>query len=160
MGTTAQSDTFKVDLYNGGHNFKASGGLTYKLLLIKASPTGTYDQTLANVGTPGSGTPSTTNVGTDEVSGAGYTTGGVTLTNGGVTLYGDTAVATFTGSPSWSSATFSASAAVIYTTDSSTGTAGRVVGVFDLGGVQTVSGATFTLTIPVVGASTGLIRSL
>lgn len=159
MATTTQTDQFKVDLYNGGHNFSTSGGLTYKMLLIKSGATGTYDKTLTNVGTPGSGAPSTSNVGTDEVSGTGYTSGGFTLTNVSASLFTDTAVVTFGANPTWTSATISAIAAVIYTTDSTKGTANRTVAVFDFGGTQSVTNNTFTVNLPTAGASTGLIRS-
>jgi hypothetical protein len=158
MAVSTVTDQFKVDRDKGGHNFKASGGIAYKMLLIAAGATGAYDKTLANVGTPGSGTPSTTNVGTDEVSGTGYTSGGVTLTNVDATLYTDTSVITFSANPQWPGASFSTICGVIYTNDSTLGTAGRTVAVFDFGGTQTVAGATFTATIPTPGASTGLIR--
>ena len=160
MATTTQTDQFKVDLFNGAHSFAASGGLTYKALLIKPSPSGAYDKTLANVGTPGSGTPTTSNVGTDETSGTGYTTGGFTLTNVSATLFTDTAVVTFAVNPSWGTATISAVAMVIYTNDSTKGTAGRTVAVYDFGGTQTVTSNTLTVTLPTAGATTGLIRSL
>lgn len=160
MPTTTQTDQFKIDVYNGAHSFKASGGLTYKMLLIKSGATGAYDKTLTNVGTPGTGSPSTSNVGTDEASGAGYTTGGFTLTNVAPTLYTDTAVVTFSVNPSWTTATFSVICGVIYTSDSTLGTAGRTVAVFDFGGTQAVSAGTFTVTLPVAAAATGLIRSL
>lgn len=160
MATTIQTDQFKIDLYNGGHNFTTSTGLTYKMLLIKVSPSGAYDKTLTNVGTPGSGTPTTSNVGTDEVTGTGYTSGGFTLTNVTAALYTDTAVVTFSVNPNWTTATFSAVAGVIYTTDSTKGTANRTVAVFDFGGTQTVSAGTFTVTLPAAAAATGLIRSL
>lgn len=158
MATTTLANQFKLDLLNGGHSFKASGGLTYKMLLIKVSPAGTYDKTLTNVGTPGAGTPSTSNVGTDEVTGTGYTSGGFTLTNVAPALYTDDAVETFSVNPNWTGASFSAVAGVIYTTDSTLGTAGRVVAVYDFGGTQTVAAGTFTVTLPTAGASTGLIR--
>lgn len=161
MATTTQTDQFKVDTYAGKHNFAAAGGLTYKALLIKATPTGAYDKTLTNVGTPGASTPTTANVGTDEASGSGYTTGGFTLTNVDPALFTDTAVVTFSANPSWGpTATISASAMVIYTTDATKGTAGRTVAVFDFGGVQTVTANTLTVTLPAAGASTGLLRSL
>lgn len=158
MGTTAITLQFKQDTLNGGHNFKVSGGIAYKALLIKATPTGTYNNTLTNVGTPGSGSPSVSNVGTDEASGTGYTTGGVALTNSAVILSGSTACATFATNPSWASATFSASGLVVYTNDSTLGTAGRVVGYYDFGGAQTVTGATFTVTLPTDAAGTALIQ--
>src|SRR5260370_8973339 len=78
METTTLTQDFKRACLEGGHNFKV-GGLAYKILLIKVTPTGVYDNTLANVGTPGTGTPSVTNVGTDEAAATGYTSGGNTL---------------------------------------------------------------------------------
>jgi hypothetical protein len=159
MATTTLTNQFKLDLLKGGHNFKASGGIAYKILLIKTSPSGTYDKTLTNVGTPGTGSPTTSNVGTDEVAnGSGYTTGGFALTNVDPALYTDTAVATFSANPSWSSATFSTVADVIYTADATLGTANRTVEINDFGGTQTVSAGTLTLTLPTAGAATGLIR--
>ena len=153
------TDQFKVDLFNGGHNFSVLG-LVYNALLIKPSPTGNYDKTLTNVGTPGSGPPNTANVGTDEVSGSGYTSGGFTLTNVPAQLFADTSVVTFSVNPSWGPASFSASKVVIYTADPTKGTAGRTVAVFDLGGVQTVTNNTFTVTLPTAAAATGLIRNV
>ena len=156
MATTTTTNQFKIDLLNGGHNFSTSGGLTYKMLLIKVSPSGTYNNTLTNVGTPGSGTPSTSNVGTDEVSGTGYTSGGFTLTNVSAALYTNTACATFSVNPNWTSSTISAGAGVIYTTDSTKGTAGRTVAIYDFGGTQSDTSGTFTVNLPAAGTS-GLV---
>lgn len=158
MGTTAISTAFKTDVLSGAHNFKASGGLTYKALLIKVSPSGTYNNTLTNVGTPGSGSPSATNVGTDEVTGTGYTSGGFTLTNVAPVLSGTTGCVTFSASPSWTTATISATGLVIYTNDATLGTAGRVVGYFDFGGTQTVTAGTFTATLPADTAGNAIIQ--
>jgi hypothetical protein len=161
LATTTQTNVYKVDCFAGKHNFAAAGGLAYKALLIKVGPSGTYDKTLSNVGTPGSGTPTTANVGTDEASGSGYTTGGFALTNVSAALFTDTAVVTFSANPSWGpTATISATALVIYTTDATKGTAGRTVAVFDFGGTQSVTANTLTVTLPTAAAATGLIRSL
>ena len=69
---TTQSITFAGDIF--------------VILLIKVSPARTFDGTQTTVGTPGSGTPSTSNVGTDETSGSGYTTGGQALGQGRLCL--------------------------------------------------------------------------
>ena len=158
MATTGITANCKLNFLTGGHNFNASGGLTYKMLLIKVAPSGTYDQTLANVGTPGTGTPSTTNVGTDEVTGTGYTSGGFTLTNVNPALSSNVATTSFSVNPSWTTATFSATSAVIYTSDATLGTAGRTVGNYDFGGTQSVSAGTFTVVIPANTSSTAIIR--
>lgn len=154
MATTAICYSFKRDVLKGFFNFSASGGNAYKILLIKTSPSITYSGLLANVGTPGSGTPAQTgatsdNVGTDEASGTGYTSGGFTLVNVDPAVstsnYG---AVTFSTNPSWSSATFSATAAVIYQTTTVSTVANRSVSVHDFGGTQTVTSGTFTLTLP------------
>src|SRR5579863_8415964 len=84
--TTAMADSFKKELLMGSHLFKASGGNTFKMLLLTsaAAGAGTYNQVNTNVGTPGSSAPSTSNVGTDETTDTGgsaqYTSGGFTMT--------------------------------------------------------------------------------
>ena len=142
---TVSAATFTADQFN--------------MLLVKVSPTGTYDSTLANAGTPGAGTPSTSNVGTDETSGTGYTSGGFTMTNVNPASSGTTAYWTFAANPSWTSATFSAIAGVIYNKAARLGgVANRVVGNFDFGGTQTVSSGTFTVTLPSATSTTAILR--
>jgi len=138
-------------------------GDTFKALLIKASPSLTYGASQTNVGTPGSGTPSTSNVGTDETSGTGYTSGGVTLSNITPALSGSAAVTQFSTNPSWTSATFSATAMIVYNTSTRLGAGAtplnnRAVAVYDFGGTQTVSAGTFTVLQPVNAAGTALIQ--
>lgn len=158
MGTTALSQDFKRALLEGGHNFKVAG-IAYKMLLIKVTPTGTYDSTLANVGTPGAGTPSPTNVGTDEVTGTGYTSGGVAMgTNTAPALSAGVATTTWATNPNWTSATFSATGCDIYTNDATLGAAGRTVGYFDFGGTQTVTAGTFTVVLPTNSSTLAIIR--
>lgn len=158
-GTVSTTVTFTAD--------------AFKLLLIKsASPSGTYDGTLKNVGTPGTGTPSATNVGTDEASGTGYTTGGVTLTNVSPVNTNPTSSAaiSFSNTIQWTGATLSVIAAIIYNTTVRLGSANgitpnlsgsainHVASVHDLGGTQSVTAGTLTLTVPTQDGTTGLIR--
>jgi hypothetical protein len=136
---------------------------TFNILLIKVSPSRTYDGTQTNVGTPGSGTPSTSNVGTDETSGTGYTSGGQALTNVTPTLSSSTAVANFSPNPSFTGATFSTTAGIIYNTSTRLGAAatplnGRTVSVHDFGGTQTVSSGTFTIVMPTADATHAILR--
>lgn len=141
-------------------------GDVFKILLIKSTPTHTFDHTQTNVGTPGSGSPTTSNVGTDEVSGTGYTTGGVTLGNVGPSLPGSpatTATISFSPNPSWTSATFSTTAAIIYNSSTRLGAAatplgGRTVAIFDFGGTQSVSSGTLTLIMPTNDGSNAILR--
>jgi hypothetical protein len=148
-------------------------GDVFKISLIKVTPTGTYDQTLVNAGTPGTGTCTTTNIGTDELAnGSGYTTGGLTLTNVLAVLSSTTAVGSFSGTIQWTSATFSTVAGVIYNNSYRLGAAtngispnaggataiNHTLSVHDFGGTQTVSSGTFTLVVPTANSSTGLLR--
>lgn len=132
----------------------------FKILLIKASPVRTFDGTQTNVGTPGTSAASTSNVGTDEVTGTGYTSGGFTLTNVDPSNpSGATAIATFSVNPSWSSASFSTTAGVIYNNSARlANSSGRTISVHDFGGTQTVTAGTFTLTIPTADSSNALLR--
>lgn len=138
----------------------------FKILLIKASPVRTFDNTQTNVGTPGVAAASVSNVGTDETSGTGYTTGGFTLTNVGPSLPGSpvtTATVSFSPNPSWTSATFSTTAAIIYNSSTRQGAAatplgGRSVAVYDFGGTQTVSSGTLTLIMPTNDGSNAILR--
>lgn len=141
-----------------GGTFTVSGDV-FKIALIKTSPAGTYDSTFQNAGTPGSGAPSASNIGTDEVSGTGYASGGVTLTNVSPTTSGTTAWVAFSPDPSWSGATFSTVACVIYNSSQRlAGVTNRAVYIGDLGGTQTVTAGTLTLVGPAQTSSTALIR--
>lgn len=143
--TTAMASSFKKELMEAIHNFNSAGGNVFKMALIKATPTGTYDATSTNY--------SNITGSSDEVSGAGYTAGGDTLTNSGVTLSGTTAYTTFSN-PSWSSATFSSDGCMIY--NSTAG--GNACGVFSFGGTQQVTSGTFTVLMPTANASSAILR--
>lgn len=137
-----------------------------KMLLIKVSPARTFDHTQTNVGTPGTGTPSATNVGIDETSGTGYTSGGLALTNVSPSLPGNpttTATVSFSPNPSWTSASFSATAAIVYNSSTRLGGAatplnGRTAEVLDFGGTQTVTSGTFTVLMPTNDGSNAVLR--
>lgn len=148
-------------------------GDSFKLLLIKSSPGRTFDGTQTNVGTPGTAGPTTTNVGTDEASGTGYTTGGLALTNVSPVSTNPTtsAAISFSNTIQWTGATLSVTAAIIYNTTVRLGAAAngitanasgsainRVASVHDLGGTQSVTAGTLTLTVPTQDGTTGLIR--
>jgi len=137
-------------------------GDVFKMALIKVSPTGTYDATVTNYGT-GSGSPTSSNLGTDEVSGTGYTAGGTALTNVTPTLSSGVAITQFSPNPNWTSATFSATACEIYNTNGRLGGAsgtitGRTISIHDFGGTQSVSSGTFTVVMPTFNNSSALLR--
>lgn len=117
-------------------------GKTLKAALFLASATrGPSDATYSTTG---------------EVSGAGYTAGGVAVTNGNsANLTGTTAFWTPSASIVYSSVTLATAfdAVMIYSTTD----ANRNIGTFTFGST-TVSGGNFTLTMPTNDASTGLVR--
>lgn len=81
----------------------------------------------------------------NEASGTGYTAGGATLTNPGVTYSGgkvifDDSAATL----AWTTATFTARGAIVYTTNSTT--ANLVHAAINFGSDKVVSAGTFTIT--------------
>lgn len=136
-------------------------GDPFYIALIGSSYTGTYDANITNYGT-GSGSPSTSNVGTDEVSGTGYTAGGVALSNSTPTYTTGnpgTAYTTPGANPSWTSATFSTVGALIYNKSTRNGySAGRSVSVHSFSGTQSVSSGTLTVVMPTNSSTQALIR--
>jgi hypothetical protein len=132
---------------------------TFKALLVLASATVNAGQT--NVGTPGTGTPTTANIGTNEVSGAGYTAGGITVTNG--TAPTATNSSSTAGTAYWTpSANFVYSGVTLTTAfdtvviyNSTQG--GKTVSVHTFGS-QTITSGTFTLTMPTNNTTSALLR--
>jgi len=133
-------------------------GDVFKMALIIATPTGTYNGAVTNYGT-GSGSPTTSNMGTDEVSGTGYSAGGTVLTNVIPSLSSNVGITQFSPNPSWTSATFTSSAAEIYNTSlRGEGVAGRSISIHDFGGSQSVSSGTFTVVMPTYSSTLALLR--
>jgi hypothetical protein len=138
-------------------------GDVLKLVLIKVSPVRTFDGTQTNAGTPGTSAASTSNIGTDEASGTGYTSGGITLTNVTPVLSSTTAVLDFNPDPSLTSATISTTAGVIQNTTARLGAAatplsGRTISVHDFGGTQTVTAGTMTFVMPTPDNANAIVR--
>ena len=93
---------------------------------------------------------------TGEVSGTGYTAGGVSVTNANTAgLTGSTTFWTPSASIVYTTVTLATAfdAVMIY----DTGAANRNLGVFTFGS-QTITAGTLTLTMPTNDATTGLIR--
>ena len=126
------------------------------MALVKVGHAGTYDTLVTAAGTPGTGAPTTSNLGTDEVAASG------SYSAGGFTMAGYTAGATTTTSwidwttdPSFTTATISSVGAMLYDDT----VAGKpVIGLFDFGGTITSTAGTFTITLPAAAAATALIR--
>ena len=136
--------SFKQELLEGAHNFKNSGGDTFKLAMYTNSAS-------FNAAT----TAYTTS---NEVSGSGYSAGGGTLTRVDPSLSGTTALTDF-ADLTFSNATVTARGALIYntTTGSGSGTTDTVV-VLDFGADKTSTAGDFTIQFPTADASNAIIR--
>lgn len=82
----------------------------------------------------------------NEITGAGYTAGGVTLTGKSVGAVIPTNAIPLLASPSsWTNATFTCRYAIVYKSTGVNGTS-PLMGYVDFGGNETVTSGTFTLT--------------
>jgi hypothetical protein len=130
--------SFKQESWLGIHNLPVD---TLKLALYTASADLSQATTAYSASTPG-----------QVPAGAGYATGGVTLTNVQVLLSGTTAYVTF-DNPVWSGASFTCRGGLIYNESK----ANRAIAVLDFGADKTASG-TFTIQMPAATATTALLR--
>ena len=142
--TQTLTNSFKRDLLLGKHDFDSSGGHTFKIALFTSSAS--LDATTTDYST------------TNEVTGTGYTAGGVTLTNVGVVLSGNVAYVDFSDA-SWPASTITARGAIIYntTTDGGGGTTDAVA-IVDFGTDRSSSASTFTVQFPTADAENAIIR--
>lgn len=148
--TQAMCTSFKVDLLNAVHAFNGTG--------VPAHTVSTADSFKAALyTTAGSlGAATTAYSTTNEVSGTGYTAGGVAVTFGTApSSTSTTAFITPSASIVFSSVTLTTAfdACLIYNSSQSN----KAVSVHTFGS-QTVTAGTFTLTMPTNDSSTGLIR--
>jgi hypothetical protein len=136
--TQAAPTSFKLELLQAIHNFTSH---TFKCALYGASAS--LDPT------------TTAYTATGEVSGTGYSAGGLALT---VTPtypqnVGTVAVVQF-NAPTWTTATFTAYGALIYNSSA----ANRAVAVLYFGAPMSVTAGNFTLTMPTADANNAIIR--
>lgn len=147
--TQSMVTSFKAEILLGVHDFRATGGDTFKLALYTSSAT--LDAT------------TTAYTATDEVSGMGYTAGGGTLVNIGVSSGSGTGFTDF-GDLTFTNATITARGALIYnTTPSANDNAGSpltnpAVAVLDFGSDKTSTAGDFTIIFPAATSSTAIIR--
>ena len=137
--TQAMCTSFKQELLEAGHNFKNSGGHTFKIALFTSSAS-------LDASTTGYST-------SNEVSGTGYSAGGNTLTRVDPTTSGTTAFTDFADS-TFSTATITANGAVIY----NDGASDAAVIVLAFGGDKTATAGDFTIQFPTADASNAIIR--
>lgn len=129
--TQAMCTSFKADVLNKEQDLEAD---TLKIALYTSSAT--------------LGAATTAYSTTNEISGTGYTAGGVTLTSTTVATTGTTAYFD-ADDPEWTSASFTARGALIYNSTN----ADKAIAVLDFGGDFTVSSGTFRIVFPAAGAS-------
>ena len=129
--TSSMCTSFKSEILQEGHQLATD---TIKLALFTSS---------ASLGA-GTTAYSTSN----EVSGTGYTAGGVTLTSTTVSTSGTTAFFD-ADDPTFTSASFTARGALIYNSSNSD----KAIAVLDFGGDFTVSSGTFKIVFPAAGTN-------
>jgi hypothetical protein len=137
--------SFKVQLLQAVHNFGPTSPNTFKVALYTANADINADTTIYST--------------TNEVTGTGYTAGGNTLVIGTSPTSGNnssnisTAYISFNNT-SWTNATFTARAALIY--NSTQGN--KSVAVLDFGADKTVSNDTFQIIFPTPDANSAIVR--
>jgi len=143
--TQAVCNSFKKELLEGEHDFRSSGGDQFKLALYSASAS--LSATTTAYGT------------SNEVSASGsYSAGGGNLTSAGASASGSTSFIDFSDI-SFTSATISAQAAVIYNSNTSATTnTNAAVMVLDFGAVKSSTSGTFTVQFPTADASNAILR--
>ena len=167
--TSAISNSFKVEILQGGHNFNdASGaptGNAFKIALF-ASNSAVLSKSTTAYAAPSSATAvptSTHEVSTKTTDGGatntGYTAGGVALTaTADPVLSGDTACVKF-NDVSITSATFTARGCLVYNSTNITGfTNDRSVFAINFGSDKTVTSGTFTIQFPAQTAGNAIVQ--
>lgn len=137
--------SFKVELLQAVHNFGPTSPNTFKIALYTANAD-------INAST-------TAYSSTYEITGTGYTAGGNTLTisvsptSGNNSSNIPTAYISFANT-SWTSASFTARAALIYNATQGN----KSVAVLDFGADKTVSNSTFQIVFPTADANSAIVR--
>ena len=131
--------SFKKELLEAVHNFKNSGGSTFKLALFTSSAT--------------LGAATTAYATTNEATGTNYTAGGANLTRVDPSSSGTTALTDF-ADLTFSTASVTANGALIYNSSASD----AAVIVLAFGGDKTSTAGDFTIQFPTADASNAIIR--
>jgi|TARA_R100001129_G_scaffold184119_1_gene168250 hypothetical protein len=132
--------SFKKELLEGVHNFKNSGGSTFKLAMYTNSASFTAATTAYTT--------------SNEVSGTGYSAGGGSLTRVDPSSSGTTGFTDFSDL-TFGSSSITARGALIYN-DSASGD--PTVVVLDFGSDKSSSSGDFTVQFPAADASNAIIR--
>lgn len=140
--TTAMCKSFKQELLGAIHDMDTH---TIKLALIKASPSGTYNNATTNY--------SDVTGNSDEASGTNYSAGGNNLDSASIALSGTTAIVDFANEV-FSNVTVSASGCIIYNSSASN----KAIAVIDFGGTVSATAGDLTIEFPAADASNAIIR--
>lgn len=129
---------FKTNLLRGDEDFNTGSPYTYKIALYTA-----------NASLDASTTVYTT---ANEITGTGYTAGGLVITPVAPASSGSVAYISFSNAV-WSNASFTTRGALIYNS-----TTGAAVFVLNFGADKTCVNQTFTVTFPAASASSAILR--
>jgi hypothetical protein len=132
-----QCTIFKQNCLSGLENFAAGTSYVYKIALYNANADLSYTTTAYTT--------------SNEISGAGYTAGGKTLTPIVPASSGQTAYVSF-NNVTWTGASFTCRGALIYNS-----TTNAAVAVLDFGNDKS-AGSSFTITFPTADYSSAIIR--
>ena len=132
--------SFKQELMEAVHNFKNSGGSTFRLALYTNSATFTA--------------ATTAYTSSNEVSGTGYTAKGNSLTSVDPTTSSTTAYTDFADT-TWSSSSITARGGLLFN-DSASGDPSVII--LDFGADKTSSSGDFTVAFPTASSSAAIIR--
>ncbi|MDA9272047.1 hypothetical protein N9Q05_01520 [bacterium] len=136
--------SFKQQVLEGVHDFRASGGDTFKLAMYTNSASFTAATTAYTA--------------TNEVGDSGsYAAGGGTLTRVNPTTSGTTAFTDF-ADLSFTSATITARGALLYNSTPTHTYTNPVVAILDFGADKTSTDGTFTIQFPTADATNAIIR--
>jgi hypothetical protein len=154
MISQSMCTSFKADSLLAVHDFRTTGGDTFKLALYTSSASIDANTTAYTT--------------SNEVTGTNYTAGGGTLTNLGVVTSNNTASAgtgyTDFSDLTFSNATITARGALIYNTtpsansNANTTLTNAAVCVLDFGSDKTSTAGDFTIVFPTPANTTALIR--
>lgn len=142
-------NSFKQELFLAVHDFRATGGDTFKLALYTAAAT--------------LGASTTTYTASNEVTSPNYTAGGSALTNLGTFLSGSTAYLDF-ADLTFVNVTLTTRGCLIYNTtpsandNSNNPLTNPSVCVLDFGGDKQAVAGDITIVFPTAAASTAIIR--
>jgi hypothetical protein len=135
--------SFKKELLEGVHDFRLTGGDTFKIAMYTNSASFTAATTAYTA--------------TNEVTGTAYVAAGNTLTRIDPTTSSTTAYTDFADS-TWTTATVTARGALIYNTTPNHTYTNPTVVVLDFGSDKTATAGDFTVVFPTADASNAIIR--